>query len=120
MEPSTDLLQIAKQTIEKDRRRKIAAKLQGRKRPESVRLKISASRKGYVMPATQKLKISQAGIVAAAKRGTRLIPFADRMPLVVKMYREGASTGAIAQALGWSKGNGYGMVKRLEIQAGLR
>ena len=59
------------------------------------------------------------------KRNTKLIPYADRLPLVVKMYREGAKPTQIAAALGWgrnAKGNqeGCGMVKRLAVQAGLR
>jgi hypothetical protein len=59
------------------------------------------------------------------KENTNLIPYAERLPLVVKMYRAGARTTEIAAALGWRKNakggqEGYGMVKRLLVQAGLR
>ncbi len=59
------------------------------------------------------------------KKNTYLIPYAERLPLVVKMYRAGASSSEIAAALGWRKNSrgcqdGFGMVKRLAIQAGLR
>ncbi len=46
----------------------------------------------------------------------------DRLSLVVKMHAQSFSVGQIRLALGWSgeSNNGYGMVKRLMIEAGLR
>jgi hypothetical protein len=138
--PTEELLAVAKAVIEKERRQQIAAAHKGKKRPPMSqawkdnlsaahkgktlsaehRRKISAAQKDRVMPKETRRKIAQAVNAAHVRRGTKLIPQADRLPLVVKMYGEGATTGAIAQALGWSKGNGYGMVKRLAIQARLR
>jgi hypothetical protein len=120
-----ELLAVAKVIIEKHRRQKIAATLQGRPRPKAVRQKISASRQGYVMSAAQKQQLSQSAIAAAARQGTNLIPYADRLPLVVRMYHAGAKKTEIAAALGWRRSkngnqNGTGMVKRLMIKAGLR
>lgn len=121
--PTEDLLAVAKAVIEKNRRQQISAKLRGRPRPEFVRQKISKARKGWVIPETQRQKISASLLAAKARQGTQLIPYADRLPLVVKMFHAGAKRTEIAAALGWGKSgrcqNGTGMVKRLLIQADL-
>ena len=51
-----------------------------------------------------------------------MIPPEDRLSLVVKMHAQSFIVGQIRLALGWSgeSNNGYGMVKRLMIEAGLR
>lgn len=58
----------------------------------------------------------------AKRNRTQLIPKDDRLPLVIKMHAQGYATNEIRCALGWraDKKDGYGMVKRLMAQAGLR
>ena len=53
---------------------------------------------------------------------TNLIPIEGRLPLVIKMHAQGYSVNQIRQGLGWAtqSNNGYSMVKRLMVQAGLR
>lgn len=55
-----------------------------------------------------------------AKTRTHLIPAERRMAVVKKLHKAGKTSGAIAKALGWANGNGYGMVKKLMIAAKLR
>jgi DNA-binding NarL/FixJ family response regulator len=132
-----ELLTVAKAV----KRQKISATLTGRKRPpmsqahkdklsaasrgrvhnETTKQKISAARQGHNVADTTRQKISKARLSSSrGEQATHLIPITQRLPLVVKMYGEGKNTGAIASALGWGHGQGYGMVKRLAIQAGLR
>lgn len=118
------LLEVAKAIIEKNRRQQIAAKLAGRARPEAVRQKISNSRMGQAIPPAVRQKLSKSCIAAAAQHGTNLIPYGERLPLLVKMFHAGATRTQMAAALGWHKSangqqNGYGMVKRLLKQAHL-
>ena len=53
---------------------------------------------------------------------TCLIPSDERLPLVIKLRKRGATKNEIRRALGWAtnSNDGYGMVKRLMVQAGLR
>jgi hypothetical protein len=77
------------------------------------RLVLRRKRKGMSYRYTGRYRIH-------APSRTHLIPREDRLPLVIKLHAMGHTTGEICRALGWSNGNGYCMVKRLMIEAGLR
>ena len=53
-------------------------------------------------------------------RSPHLIPREERLPLVIKLHKQGRTSGEIRYALGWRDNNGSGMVKSLMIEAGLR
>ena len=148
--PTTDeLLAVAKAVIEKHRHEQISASLRGRKRPpmtQAQKDKLSAAHKGRSLSAKHRQHISEAqqghpvseatrkkigdgnraaALAGRAHQSSMLIPITERLPLVVKMYSQGAKPGAIAAALGWGVNahggqDGYGMVKKLAVQAGLR
>jgi hypothetical protein len=59
-------------------------------------------------------------VISMKRKHTHLIPIEKRQAVVVRMTKAGKPTGVIAYALGWTKGEGYGMVKRLQIAGKVR
>jgi hypothetical protein len=92
------------------------------------RMRRAAGRLGYgpVMVTRRKQSGGRSLAIGRAcvrpSRRTRLIPREKRLPLVIKLHTAGYGTNDIRMALGWraDSNDGYGMVKRLMIKAGLR
>lgn len=59
-------------------------------------------------------------VVSMKRKHASLIPIEKRLAVVVRLTKAGKATGVIAYALGWTKGQGYGMVKRLQIAGKVR
>ena len=87
------------------------------KRPKTVGQAVAAAvnkdAKTAAKPKRERKPRANKGVVS-----TGLIAVDLRLPLVTKMHKAGKSRKDIAVALGWTPGNGYGMVKALLIQAG--